>query len=632
MTEEYKERLIKYLTNKLDIDTASNVPFFATDIEIKTLTESLYTYFDTIQGYIQGKDGKGNNLNIGFVYGYNSNNKGVIAVVDNSFNIIQVITEYNTETDFNKWVCLNIDNVNGNIYGVDDQNGQYRFILLNNFLNKKPAQTEYSVELRQSYFVDFLQDGYNRVPTYVEKSPSSSLYLLIGDKWIFTYEIKVGESNELKYYPYNGNENIDLKGYNIIWNESNYSVKIGGQYEGTSGNYNNHYIELGFETGDTELSVNIDLEFNTTTAEIMFYENIDILDLCITNTTTYIGYYGVDKRTLGSKIECGIFKVDYDEEKFISLFNLQKIPDLTDYVFNVQFFKKSNQIYFYASRNVNSPAIIANQRYEVTIGLIDDEDNILSKTSNNLEIYSLVNTSTLFNVVQEYNLLTYNLIGSTTTALQVRQIYNDLNYNFEDYENTNSLVPKSVLLYDEDDNVIYARNLYNKVLNENTTTSTVEIPNTLLNDIEISKEDLLGATNGILVSNEQTIEKNIYEDLFINFINTINITDNNNGQNISNNVGATRLNNSSSNTADYANVALTKIRLNYKDHTSFTKTISTSQVSQYKYRITSYIFVGKKIKSIELISNDEQTTYLTIDGSNFETNKTYKISQDVEIQ
>ena len=54
--------------------------------------------------------------------------------------LLQVIDSYDTGTTFNQFMCLNIDITNGNVYGVDLQGSQYRFILLNNFLVKLGTQ------------------------------------------------------------------------------------------------------------------------------------------------------------------------------------------------------------------------------------------------------------------------------------------------------------------------------------------------------------------------------------------------------------------------------------------------------------------------------------------------------------
>ena len=253
-----------------------------------------------------------------------------------------------------------------------------------------------------------------------------------------------------------------------------------------------------------------------------------------------------------------------------------------------------------------------------------------------MQVSSLLdsNTDILLNVSNTYNLYTYNIIGSNSNVmLSVQQIFNELNYNYEDYQDISSLVPNSGILYNSD-KIIYARNLYNKVVNGNTTTSTLEIPNLLLNDIDINKQSLLGGTNGILVNNNETITKNVYENLYINFYNTLTMQNRNTALFISNLVGASRFNNSISNVIDYSQTKIGKVRVNYSDDTSLVKTINpATRISQFVYQFSFNVYVPgtKDIVSIELISNDEGTSYQTITGLNLENSKSYKITQNVEI-
>ena len=130
------------------------------------------------------------------------------------------------------------------------------------------------------------------------------------------------------------------------------------------------------------------------------------------------------------------------------------------------------------------------------------------------------------------------------------------------------------------------------------------------------------------------IQKNIYETLNINFINTINIKNSNNPNNeILNPLGASRLNNSISLTTDYNNAKGTKYRLNYTDNTSLVRSILDSQITCINNTATYdfVIYTAKLVNSIDIISNDEATVYQTIDGSSLAVNKFYKIIQEVEI-
>ena len=212
--------------------------------------------------------------------------------------------------------------------------------------------------------------------------------------------------------------------------------------------------------------------------------------------------------------------------------------------------------------------------------------------------------------------------------------YNANNYNGSAYSNINSMVPNQGVLYDGKSNPIFARNLYNKTITGRTTQSTIEVPNNYLNDKIIAKENLLSETNSILISNNQTITKNIYETLNINFINTLQIKNDNDEANpILNPVGASRLNNSISETTDYDNTKALKVKINFTDNTNYILQLKESQID--KISDTSYmydfdIYVSKSITNIQIISNDETTIYQTI-TSTFEVGKLYNITQMVEI-
>ena len=98
--------------------------------------------------------------------------------------------------------------------------------------------------------------------------------------------------------------------------------------------------------------------------------------------------------------------------------------------------------------------------------------------------------------------------------------------------------------------------------------------------------------------------------------------------------GATRLNSSISQTMDYSDAKITKIRMNYSDDTTFIKNVGpATQISQfvYQFEFNVYVPLTKGITSIELISDDELTSYQTIDTTSLVLGKSYKITQNVEI-
>lgn len=628
MTNDYKERIIKWLTGNYEIEQSSTEPLFQ---ELEETTTTISTYMEECLGYIQGRDGKGNELDIGFIYGNDSNNKGVIAIVDDNFNILQVINEYDTGTHFNEFICLNIDIVNGNIYGIDLQGSQHRFILLNNFLLKTPVQENYEVKLRNSYFLSFT--SINNI-SYVDKKPNEAFYIIIGQgsnayTVVDTYKIEVGSTNEL--IEYESTIAMALKSYEIQWSGDNYTIKINGV--NIEENYAMNYKEANFNGETFTLIKDFEIaQFSRYTEVLKAYRESDFI---IINGEVYLAL--LMSHTGDSNIS--IYKIDGT-----NLIEYRQIEQTTVTAFGQQFlggrlFKKNNQAFYFIWINTDYSSTTSDINFTIEFGVIIDlygAPYILKETFENKKMYDIFNNTSArtFGIVNNYNLYTYNLISPDANKLiKIKQIFNPLNYNFEDYQDLNSLVPHSVWLYN-DNKIIFARNLYNKTINGNTTVSTVEIPNMMLNDIDIEQQDLLGGTNGTLITNTDTIQKNIYEDLFINFYNTLTMQNQNTQEYITNLNGSTRINSSISQIMDYDNAKIGKLRINYSDDTNLVKTINpATRISQFVYQFSFNVYVptGKNVISIELISEDENTTYQTITGLNLTPGKSYKITQNVEI-
>ena len=237
----------------------------------------------------------------------------------------------------------------------------------------------------------------------------------------------------------------------------------------------------------------------------------------------------------------------------------------------------------------------------------------------------------MFTITKQFNLHNF-FIQDQNTVYNVKLIFNLLNYNGNPYQALNSMVSNSAILYDSDGVEIFARNLYNRVVNNNTTTSTIEVPNNFINNIIIKNKELISQTNNILNTDSTEVVTNIYEELLINFINTLIMQNRNNPDNIiSNIVGASRINNSISNplVLDYSNAQASKFKINYTDNTSVTQNIAWTKITNY-YQAKMFIYVPKAIKNIEIISADGNTVYQTI-TDNYTVGNLYIINQDVWI-
>jgi hypothetical protein len=136
--------------------------------------------------------------------------------------------------------------------------------------------------------------------------------------------------------------------------------------------------------------------------------------------------------------------------------------------------------------------------------------------------------------------------------------------------------------------------------------------------------------NNEIVSSNLGITKNIYENLFINFFNTINITDNNFNKNQANTIGASYFV-SGINSLSYDDIKATKFKVTYTDETTFTGDITDISLNGTTANLVFCIYVDKPINKIEIISNDTMTSYAEIGNQSYDLNSIYKITQQVVI-
>ena len=121
-------------------------------------------------------------------------------------------------------------------------------------------------------------------------------------------------------------------------------------------------------------------------------------------------------------------------------------------------------------------------------------------------------------------------------------------------------------------------------------------------------------------------------NLDINFIDTLSIIDKNDIDNpILNPLGASLLNSRINTENQFNDTKISKIVVNYIDETS--EELGFEVVENG--RLATYTFLLKtedlEVSNIQFISNDGNIIYHTINGDNFELNKTYQITQEMEV-
>ena len=630
MTDNYKSLLRDYLTGKLNMESSSNYPLFNS---VSIYQNNLYTYIldhisepqtGTYQ-LIKGKDGNGNELDEHLLYGFNrEDNTGFIVVLDVMFNPIQFIDSYSSGTKFGVFETLIIDE-DGRFYGVEYRadTGIRRFIMLNNILVKAENQSQYKVVLRQSYNLpNSMQTG--TIHKLIKK-PLGNKYLFCMSKsedylyypFLVELTINVGMENEWKEYKYDSTSNT-LIGAWASWNENDVlNLRVISIYD-TIGNPNYLYV-LKNNGDDLEIQNQFTLpnpQASWKQAAIL-NENIMYYSFCDTDNDGIYNQYiykvsdtlteifkspNTDVAMPGTLMKSDIFTDGYNV--YIS-FNVPNADDTIDYYMGMIY---NDNVYY---NNFGSLAYTTSQNLYAT------------------------------NTFHQFNLYKYYLqLGDT--AYIANSIFNNLNYNGVPYVDINCLVPNNVVLSDEAGVPLFARNLYNKVINDNTTISTVEIPNTLMNyDLgpvfEIKQQSLLSETNEEISHTYEPIDKNVYETVDINFYNTLTMINKNDINNpIANINGAIRINKSTSNDKDYYNAQATKVKINYQDGTNYIIAIDPeNQISVSnniaRYSFTIYAPTEKNIKNLEIISYDENVSYVEINGT-FTPGKFYNITQDVWVE
>lgn len=632
MTNDYKEKLLKWISGNYQIETGTNSPQFTTPLSrtnnFATLFSSQFPngYFlsTALQGYNADNNGVGYTLIAGSYYidDTATTMRGFVTILDNDFDIVQTITQYSSGTYLGIFEAINVG-IDGNFFGIENNNGIKRFVMLNNIIAKLPSETEYKVVLRQSYNVPDTSKLYSASVTGIIKAPGIAKYCVYGNYFenpsrkplVTEIEVNVGSTNNWIDYTYSGDVEFYASDCLPSWNKNgDLSFKMVG-IENVGSGTNNYAFCMYSTTGVTTLTR------QQIGSELGVGETMDMKILTANDIYACFSEFG------STSMNLYMYKVNVSNYT-LNTFYTKNTPIVeSEYNSGIAILKNGAELFYSVSANKDTTPtktlyyfgkVIGSQAYEYYLGEFD------------------TNLTNLFSVQKQFNLYDYYM-QVENVVYDMKQVYNPLNYNGLPYQALNSMVPNSVNIYDPNEVVIFARNLYNRIVNNNTTISTVEVPNDFINDVTIQLKELISQTNNVMVSDSMEIVKNVYEELLINFVNSIIVKNSNNINNvIINNTASNRINNSVSNPSvlDYNNSKIGKYKINYGNGTSVINPINTDLTFaglSTNYIITVYVPIDYGITSIQLLSNDETTIYQTIDCSNLENNKYYTINQKMEV-
>ena len=646
MTEDYNKILIDYLTGKLENTSPTSDEIIQEQLDIARSVWKPYlpnSWKDfRFEGMVAASE---TTSSLGVLYGgyidNDDNVRGIIVLVNENFEPVKTYYEFDSGTPL-RYIQYMKQAEDGTFYYVDDavysytqrqesEHAEKRFIMINNITANIDELDK--VFLRKSY--TFFTFGYNFYCKNMFKDPNSAHYVLFGSGVdvnsinysrrllkIFDLVIEYGETPTWTsmisqdraifgsaFAQFDESSNAYFR---CVWtNNSNSSNTIEcytKTYEGqltnsvifSSQNYKPYIDEDNYKKQSKFKNIN----------ELYFVQN-----------NTNWGNTGV----LRPKY-IGLYKHDFSNNTNTTLFEKY----LGDYDFTQQEYImidiNNNELYIEYVNNydkANDKADIYIQRYE------GEWDPILIGE----EKPYIYNRQSMF-VKNNFNLLQIYSYGINPQVrawdyFVVKEDYNLLNYNGEAYINNNALVPFKTRLY-SNNHLVFARNLYNITKQGNMTMSSVEIPNTYLNGIDITQNDLLSKTNLEMNNDLTTWNKNIYEVVDLNFLNTITIIDEDN--NVEYLDGATKLNQATTDggATNYTNAPCTKYRINYVDNTTDIQELSWNSIDDTHKECEISLYVDKAILSIDLISHDESAIYLTI-PLEVEIGKYYTINQKVRI-
>ena len=646
MVDEFKKQLMNYLLGKLPQEKGKEEEIFNSVNEI-----SRDDWIDFIPDNWNNFRFEGlievNNTDKIVVYGgYKTADdevRGIIMILNNDFKPIKTFYQYDSGT-YLRYIQRMIQEEDGEFIAIDcpdyplEENwsfttSQKRFLMFNNFASNITG--DYILSLQRSYI--FSNDYANFYCRQIFKNPDSSQYVMVGNYLrdqnapdfdgvrVIELKVNVGTSNEWKKWDDNGQGWHFGTSYIEFDNDNFFAELLLAQnfYNNRSvGIWKKDFTQSGFTystfltldympTIDTTFFVNQAIFLNKN--EVYFVINNQHWGIYGAPNSKYIGLYHSNLQTSQTTTIYEHYLGDYEFTNKEAIYIYLNDNDL--YIeFNDNIDGENHKADYYIQRLINdkwNPILLGKDKF-----FQYNQRSIYIKNDYNLLNIYLYPINPRLQSWQLYN---------------IKENYNRSNYNGHSYIDKNIFNSNDIELY-SNDLLVFARNLYNKTINQNTTISSFEIPSGYLNDRIVEVKNLLSKTKFKMIADTKTFEKNVYETIYLNFITSFLVADKNNPNRIINNQSASVLINNSINNEGYENTYLyPKVIINYQDNSVEELLYSKKRLGDTKVRFTFSLNPKKEVRSAEFVSNDKETVYQTIDLVELEVGKFYAIKQDMEV-
>lgn len=621
MTNDYYINLTNYYTNQLVSGTPSESitltePY--TNMALKTYLQNIALEHDAIIHGLDGTltwDGSNNIILYGyFIYLIDDVQSGGGFIVrlpykNGAYDIssAECYTTYEGGTLLPIFNDLKVDN-DGSLYGIIGSGGDFSLIMLGNpFISG-------GIKFRKSYAFPSGYSSYTNYQETIKKENTGEYLFIVNDgnthTLILHLTINVGIPNDWVATTYSSS--VTVYDYYIAWGNS---ISL---YLLTTGSDSTYLYVLYFDGSTVTQQVAHKKAGSGNTLASRLY-----------NSTTI--YYIVSYLS-GSNAINELYRGDLSTGNNTLMASSSTAYSVSSPTLLLFLMTKSQQIEIVDGIVYFNYLIPYGESYGYkTFGVIigDDVYTLLS----NIQI--AVGDLTRFIVLNTYNI--HKMLMPTDDYMDIVEFQYDPNgFNGTPYIDTNMFIPYRVELYDDDvpGKLLFDRGLYNLKVYGNVTESTFNVPYTMLNSDTIQQAKLYGETNYNLVDNYINVNKNIYENLMINFFNSIVVKDYT-GRIY--NSGGSRVNDSISKTNDMKNASVNKIKLFYSDNTTYTYGLPAPTITgggnpmTATYEIPLVVNSDGYVLKYQILSNDENTLYFEYDTSSLNAG-TYKITQECSVE
>lgn len=619
MTEEAKQRLLDFMLGQIEEETSENVPYFDTpkiyQNNFKTNMEKDTPYF-TLSGTVSSKT---NELIVGWgYYGATGMSNTTIVILDRKFNVLKSFQSYDSGTAFENIKDIKV-NSDGEFYMLETawDSSWTRLVMLNDLTDFSSG--DYKCTLITTYHIpdDYADYEFERV----DKALNNAYYAFLGvngnNYGLVTLKVNVGSENEWKFaYRYIG-EQCTVKETLLVWSDIlQYTVYLDS---------NSRYWEIYFSESSAEgVDYYADLLNTAYPTTGWTGTNMEAVK-SLGGQNVYFLFTGVTFEDTSIYAPARLYKLNYKSNSF------DLIAELSNEVGNVinGFFQvdKANNLFLGLLKPDTSVSVYKGQIFKITSGTTTIE--IVSTDEFELDEYDGISFIQAVALSQSFEMNTVVVQFNNYCVYATMQML-DGGYNGKPFVDENSLNATAVTLYSGGEKVMI-RSLYNKSINNNVTTSTLEVPASYLNEMSIEQKDLLSKNNNTIISTNTVYEKNEYEDVYFNFIDTIYVQNRNSVNTVTNQEVSSQLTSQINGPDDYENDKLTKFRINYTDGTNIVAPF-TLTARDLSYNISFAFYLEKDATTLDLISEDEQTTYISADISDYTVGHVYNVSQDVSIE